>query len=380
MASATSQQIAELPDGGILYEPRALWDIKAFELLDVPQLLPMNREHFCNTEPYPMQVERIALAPINYAFRSTPAGAKFQSVSAVLSACKLLVSSPFRYHLGLTPVFAGALCPGATGEPADPKLYPSGSYGLTALNFERRTLQGKVKGMILPRYGSISWDLSAANRYVSAVPLDVDATMLWEESGGLWPGSARSFGPIPLQELGTLGNFPSGQVPPNPEEGWPYRIDAFAPPAQAGSLDFWQPQTSFTPAKFLQQEATRQGSTVINGMRVHLDQKDMDDAIHIVAAGGLIAPASMRVGCRVQTVGGGSNRDWWRPGAPLCLVLDTITPAVVYELEKPFTLGPGDTLDVMLELPGVSGLGDVEPFAKMFQLGVSFNGWAQIGG
>jgi len=378
----TSQAIADLPDGGILYEPRALWDVKAFELLDVPQLLPMDREHFCNTEPYPMTIERITIAPINYCFRTTPAALSFiwQSMSAVFNAQSVLGSSPFRFHFGLTPVLAGALCPMPTGQPALASPDPSSAYGLVAKNFSRR--------FILPKNGAIVWDLSGGNRYFfndeTSVPFDVKATMVWEELGGLWPGSARTFGPVALGEIGTAGRFPSGAVPPNPEEGWPYCIDAFAPPNQAGSNDFWPPISSFTQQKFMQQESTRQGSTQLTGMRVHLNQVDMDDAlINAVGAppGAIgLAEASTRIGCRVMTTGGGSNRDWWRPGVPLCLVMDTITPAAVYELQKPITLGPGDTLDVQLQLPALPGRPPSEPFQRMFNIGIACNGWTAIAG
>ena len=91
--------------------------------------------------------------------------------------------------------------------------------------------------------------------------------------------------------------------------------------------------------------------------------------------------ASTMVPSRIRTTDGGSGRYWWRPGAPIALVLDHITPAFVYELPVPITVGPGDALDVELEVPlSTTFPDDGTATTPTFNLGVSFNGYAAIEG
>ena len=87
----------------------------------------------------------------------------------------------------------------------------------------------------------------------------------------------------------------------------------------------------------------------------------------------------LELGTRIRTTNGGSKEWWWREGAPLCLVFDTVTPATVYKMPYPITLGPGDTLDVELVVPPLPA-GAVGGTALQHQVntGISFNGWAAI--
>jgi hypothetical protein len=128
-------------------------------------------------------------------------------------------------------------------------------------------------------------------------------------------------------------------------------------------------------------------------MGVAINQIDYDDFAAADADGlgfdtnlGMkFGPVSQRIGCRAR-MGAGVNTDWWwRPGAPLALVLDTITPALVYKLPEPITLSPGDTLSVEADVPGTnyfdSELASItgETDSRV-QLGVSFNGYTAIEG
>ncbi len=120
-------------------------------------------------------------------------------------------------------------------------------------------------------------------------------------------------------------------------------------------------------------------------MAVHMDQIGNDNALaneNAAFDGVPIAPASLRMGSRVRTTNAGSGEDWWRPGAPLALTLDTITPAAVFMLPFPITLTPGDTLDVELVIPGVPPPAVLPPLEvqRAYNVGISLNGWAAIEG
>jgi hypothetical protein len=128
-----------------------------------------------------------------------------------------------------------------------------------------------------------------------------------------------------------------------------------------------------TGGGFKAQQPNRSGSARFTGMRVMLDQLYWD--------GGFadpVAPLATRVGTRVRNISG-SGEWWWRPGAPIALVMDTITPALVYKLPSAITLGPGDTLDVEMRFPAVL-LEQMEGDDISFQIGISFNGYAAIEG
>ncbi len=90
---------------------------------------------------------------------------------------------------------------------------------------------------------------------------------------------------------------------------------------------------------------------------------------------------------RARVQQGGTNTWWWREGAPLALVMPTITPCPVYRFPKPITLGLGEGLTVTGEIP-TDGLypatsfesGDDEFTYESHALYVSVCGYACIPG
>jgi hypothetical protein len=111
-------------------------------------------------------------------------------------------------------------------------------------------------------------------------------------------------------------------------------------------------------------------------LRCFIDQRLYDQRLCAqFGAASRPSPLALRTGTRIRTTGTGSQNYWWRPGAPLALVFDHITPALVMRLSDPITLPPQDQLDVEMEFPGVPGSADTN-----FHVGVSFNGFATIEG
>jgi hypothetical protein len=167
-------------------------------------------------------------------------------------------------------------------------------------------------------------------------------------------------------------------------EKWPYPPDAsFAPDAApAGGSQWWPPEQTFDGRQFDAQESTRSGSTKLTDLRVHIDQRLYDTAMQTAfATPEQPTPMSLRTGTRIRLVNGGTKAWWWRPGAPLALVFDHITPANVYELPEPITLGPEEHLEVELLFPAAFPQPDEEPLEPTaYHLGVSLNGYAAIEG
>jgi hypothetical protein len=218
----------------------------------------------------------------------------------------------------------------------------------------------------------------------------VEVAMLYQEAGGMFFGNgrvhtyrARPYGGQPA--LNPFADFP---------DKWPYPPDLFSAAflynLLPGIPNWWDPLGDFNAKKFKEQEATRQGSTCITDMRAMLNQTGYDAQViaAFTAAFGYaptqkLAPLATRMGTRVKTVGCGSEAWWWRPGAPLALVFDAMSPGLVYDLPEEITLMPGDTLDVeMIFPPNVVTFGSESPVQPTVpvHMGVSFNGYAPIEG
>lgn len=345
---------------GILYEPRSFWSIQTQtpSITEVERVL-LPKRHFFNGERWPIQINRLAVLGVNYSF--VEATAAPNQASSVINRVRIAIAAPQRYHLNSKRFALTAdISPRPTWMPqvglvgADE---PSSLWGQSMLKFDRPVR--------IPRMGSIEWSLSAMTNNVNASTNPV-ATMLYQEAGGsIWPGQARTF-------EATLRALQGPFIQPNSEERWPF-VDT---EGILGSLGFntrnwWPPETHFNAQIFDRQESTRDGSTELTDMRVFIDQREYDEEIFNTAKPNAV---STKIGSRVRTTNGGSNTWWWRPGAPLALTFDHITPANVYWLKDPITLGPGDQLDVELEFPQVPST------ENDMQVGVSLNGFAAIEG
>lgn len=336
-----------------------------------------------------MILERVALCPINYILNTVPAGSTvadtYRQAASILNVVEFSITSPMRYHFSPKSMLKTAgLCPQATGQPRPQP--PVTSPGMSSL-FGQTMLRLR-EPLRIPKDGAIQWDLSAMSPWVlpgsdtpfsqSLTPLS--AWMLYQEVGGLFSGSARSFNAqLPVMAQTAFPNFDQSM-----EECWPYPPDYFGTIAfgdASASNMFWDPRAAFSARNFEQQNATRAGSTTITQLRTMIDQRAYDDDL----AGAIntntweqvqSTPVSTRIGTRITTRNCGSQTWWWRPGAPLALVFDAITPAAVYEFDRPITLGPGDTLEVQMQVPG-QGPASERPF---YHVGISFNGFSAIEG
>lgn len=399
---------------GILYEPRSLWSI-ANVVVPATQSTPLrttlNRQHFTNRTRWPMTLKRVALTAVNYTFSDLldpfAVGANtlfmFQA-AAVVQVISLSISAPQRYNLNAKSVINSATCaPRPTWDPPKPGQIVAGDlFPFTAALTNTSQLMFDHP-LYIPRTAAVEWQLSALSPVVLGVgsegpdpelqaPRTADAaevTMLYQESGGMFFGSARQhrYNPQPWVPPGGLPLSPAAST----EERWPFPpdlisgLDPFV--ALPGTADWWDPKGLFSAKAFKNQNSTRDGATKITDMRVAIDQFFYDltvanafgNVYPLVTQIPVVAPLSTRLGTRVRNVDCGSGAWWWRPGAPLALVFDAKTPALVYDLPEAITLEPGDTLDVEMTMPPnpIQGAGGS---ALTYHIGVSFNGYSPIEG
>lgn len=377
---------------GLIYEPRSLWSIARVASTALDQQFRLDKRHFFNGTRWPIQIRRVALMAVNYVIADAPAGLGGQppeETQQILQKCRVGVSVPQRYHLSSKRmVLTGAVAPEPSGQPPVEQVdigssnffTPSSQYGVSMLKFD--------KPLILPRTGTIEWGLSAHTAY-NGVGKGGDedrltqAWMLYQEEGGLFAGSARAR----RVDLAAFTGNTTQSI-----ESWPYPPDGFGAGVPVGtavaSNNWWPPQSRFPAAgnvpdaagqrntTFAAQESTRAGSTRLTDMRIYVDQLEYDSRMDNAGGYGGHQPSMLatRMGCSVKTVNSGSKTNWWRPGAPVGLVFDYLSPANVYDLPEEITLGPGEQLDVEMTFPA-----EITSTTN-FQIGIAFNGYAAIEG
>jgi hypothetical protein len=343
---------------GLLYEPRSLWSIanvRVAEDAPGPTRVRLPKRHFFNGERYPIELRRLSLCAVNYHL--------MDDTIRFFQHAELAISVPQRYHLNTKRFLPVAgLTARPTWQPSTPFApLSSNLWGSSMLNFDNP--------LYIAKDAFIEWSLSAITPVSDSDVLDpIHAKMLYQEEGGLWPGSVRSHEvELPFISTDVLPGFQF-----DPLEKWPF-FPFGAPAVTGGTNIFWDPRGFFSGNRFLQQEHTRDGSTKLTDMRAAIDQRAYDELQ--VFAGVQPSPLHFRIGTRARMGNGGTKAWWWRPGAPLALVFDHITPACVYELKEPVTLGPGEQLDVEMLFPPIVGEDTAE-----YHVGISFNGFAVIEG
>lgn len=354
---------------GLMFEPRALWDVKRIDATDVEQTVLFDtREAFMNGSRYPIQITEISLAPINYLAASALTLAPGRLTGqAVFNAAEMVLAVRQRQNYSRFPVRLPGYSATPSQEPStrfldlvDPEVTnASGLLGVSHKRFDRP--------FVLPQYGAVEIQLST---YDGAFPPGVRDpqpprfSVAWFEAGGLLEGSARTLTRRPLRDALTTTSALYGAAIPSlvPKVPSPLATNATFPPEHL-----------FTTKDFRAQSPTVQGAQRFTGVTVQIDQIDHDSYWDFNAP---VTPLALRTGCRIRTTDGGTKMDWWRPGAPIGLVLNTVSPAMTYRLPRPLTMEPGDQFEVELTVPPTTR---GEP-ADVYSIGVALNGYAVIEG
>ena len=373
---------------GPWYEPASLWSAAYLSGVGLTTIQArFNKQHLRNGTRWPIVIERVAMCGINYGFDIIGSAADFGAYgaagaggSAVLYSGKLRLGLPFRKNLSRYEINLSNYRPKPTGQPQGSVPPDSSLWGASYLKFGRP--------MVLPRLGSVELGLTSlcsmglgpqGGAILSFSRDDITGYAYYHQSGGLFSGSAR------IKKLTLATDTAITPLVPDPYTGVPFpRPPAYSiPPYIATSPSLWNGKTAMSARDFEQQEATRSGSTEMNGVGVFLDQIDYDNDVKtndplVGATDYKISQLSTRVGIRMRAAHSPSGNWWWRPGAPLALVFDTLTPAVVYELPEPITIAPGDAISASLTLPGANAGTGSTP--QGWQVGMSLNGYTLIEG
>lgn len=359
---------------GLMFEPRAFWDVKRVAATAEQQTVLFDtRDAFMNGSRYPIEITEFALAPINYLAAANLAGTGRASGQAVFNAAEAVLAVRQRQNYSRFPIRLPGYSATPSQEPGMAYYFPqsnnlknaSGLLGISHKRFDR--------SLVLPQYGSVEIQLStysgASPALASVAPPKF--SVAWFEAGGLLEGSSRILTQRPLRDAASPESALYGQVIP---------FNGEFPSLLATNATF-PPEHLFTTKAFRAQSPTVQGAQRFTGVTVQIDQFDYDA---IFSGGGApsvnapMTPLSLRTGCRIRTTSGGTKMDWWRLGAPIGLVLNTISAALTYRLPRPITLEPGDQMEVELTVP--PNTAGVEQQPDTYSIGVALNGYAVIQG
>jgi hypothetical protein len=359
---------------GLIYEPRSFWDVKRVTATSETQAVFFDtRNAFLNGERYPVEISEISLAPINYMAQANlaPLNGRFSGGSC-FEVAKATIAVRQRQNYSRFAMDLRSYSPSRTQAPQT-SYYSDGTNDLTNASSLFGVCHKRFdRPFVLPQFGSAELQLST---YYGAAPAGgaaqpVAFSAAWYEAGGLQEGSMRVLNQRALLDATTPESALYGANIPNAGEF----------PSLVATPATFPPQHLFTAKDFRAQSPTGQGSQRFSGVAVHIDQIAYDGNF----SGGAfppidasMTPLSLRAGCRIRSVDGGSKADWWRPGAPIALVFTHVTPAQVYKLPRPITLMPGDQLEVELNIPAQTPA-DVN--AETYSIGIAFNGYAAIEG
>jgi hypothetical protein len=367
----------------LLYEPRAFWSLARVDTSQ-PQPRPpftvrLPANDFLNGEKYPITLTKALIAPINYTFSRFSNGdplsaANFRNCGvAAVENPRVVISAPQRQYYLRNPGHSQVTTPRPSDTPNNPGSafgtpdYASSLWGLTRWKFD--------KPMVIPRLGDLEFDLSSYTvpPGVAAPPIAAAQIHFEEHGGNLFGGNARQSERFLLN----MYNNVAGGTPPFPPDG-------FGPAGPAYTqLATWPATQRFSAKRYAAENPSSDGSIPVTAFSVMIDQQAHDDTIEgsLLAPlpGSVLSPLSLRVAARARMRNGGTGSWWWRQGAPLALVCPSVTPAQVYDLPEPITLGPGDRLDLEVTAPGpVTIAGEEQPINSVYQIGVSLCGYASI--
>lgn len=367
----------------LLYEPRAFWSLARVDTSQTqprpPFTVRLPANDFLNGEKYPITLTKALVAPINYTFSrfsnaAALSAANFRNCGvAAVENPRVVISAPQRQYYLRNPGHPQVTTPRPSDTPNNPGLafgtpdYASSLWGLTRWQFD--------KPMVIPKLGDLEFDLSTFTipPIVAGPPVDPRATIHFEEAGGnLFGGNARQ---SPTLFLRTYNNT-TGGTPPFPADG--FGLSNFP----QSVLDLWPSTQRYSAKRYAAENPSSDGSIPVTAFSVMIDQSvyDLNIGTSVIAlpdAGSVVTPLSLRVAARARMRNGGTGSWWWRQGAPLALVCPTITPAQVYDLPEPITLGPGDRLDLEVTAPGPVTDGE-QTINSVYQIGVSLCGYASI--
>ena len=358
-----------------LYEPRALWQV-----VDVPftnQLGVVGPEvvlegtEWQNGSRYDFVLTHLILSPINYCVTNdayevlqnvtvsvahSASPIDVQRFSPALGQCLPIAPSPTFGDLSMGQFMPYDSSPRQVPPTVNPRT--------RAVLFAQPRIFDVARWQFdmpyrLVRRGVVQFGLSSLGACETTLELPV--TMGFDEA---W-SSGSAFRQQMRVQQGRLRTA-ADNTEHTPFGGWPLQEG----PVKAGTYvtQLFPPESQFTPRDWQRQEAGRgggDGSGWLQGFTVHLPNyhnlqsadglTKLDDVASSLAADSGVSLAT-RIGVRAKTVNGGTNRSWWREGAPLALVSPTIGAGACMKLQTPIRLGSREQLRVTLRSEGKNNL------------------------
>lgn len=397
----------------VLYEPRALWQV-----VDVPftnqtgvvgEEVILEGTEWMNGSRYDIVLTHMLLAPINYAV-TNDAYEVLQNVSVSLQhGATPLSTQRWMPSLGQTLPIApspayqdfalGQFMPYDSSPRAEPAT--TNARTRTVMFSQPRVFDVARWQFDMPyrlvRRGVVKFGLSRLGAAISTVASEANGilrvTMGFDE--------AWSSGSAFRQQMRTsMGHLSVGDaINSTPFGGLPLQSGPAGVKILSTADNLFPAGSQFTPKEWQRQEAGRgggDGSGWLQGFTVHLpNAQNLGEAgvssVDDVAFGAADSGVSLatRLGVRAETVNGGTNRAWWRPGAPLALVTPTIGASACMKLQAPIRLGSREQLRVILRSEGknnlLAGLSDMaeevtqdRDSAGNHKVGVSLCGYAIV--
>lgn len=400
-------QHGDLPDENVegratgrdeaLYEPRALWqvvDVPFTNQLGVPgEEIILDGTEWMNGSRYDFVLTHMLMCPINYCV-THDAYEVLQNVSVSLSHSASPISLQ-RY----SPAFGQTLPIAPSPTFWDRSLGQQAPYDFSPRQIPAPTVNPRTRRVMAaqPRIFDVArWQFDQPYRLVRrgvvkfglsslpAIGQDINdegqmrVTMGFDEA---W-ATGSAFRQQMRVKQGTIRTGFGTLSPPRATtdfSGFPLQAGPWTEATwdNAGS---YPPESQFGPKDWQRQEAGRgggDGSGWLQGFTVHLpnyrNQGELPVGLGLVnnIDGVPYSPLpdsgvslATRIGVRAETVNGGTNRAWWRDGAPLALVTPTLGASACMKLQTPIRLGSKEQLRVVLRSEGKNNL-----LARLIQLG-----------
>lgn len=366
-----------------IYEPRAFWDVLRVDATSTTQSVQMNRNYFYNGTQWPITITKLGIAPVQYGYSTGAISGSFsRSVeSLVAQGLGVQLAARQRYDFSKNSIAGGNfsslqnnLVPGDAlpGGGVGDTVQQSSRFGAYYAKFDR-TLSVPPKGAVeftpsvliypagrpgidypFPKFGVLFHEVGGQLSFGGQGRVKQQVTL---EAGSDLPGSSIYNDWIPRAPI-------NGYVPSSP-------LGATGVPFPPGHV--------FNAKEFVTQDASvRPGMpSFYEGITVMIDQLEMDDYMATNTQGSAsIASLANFVGVRARMTEGGTKQEWWRPGLPLSLACPDMSPALIHELPAPFTMEPGEQLEVFVNVPAAADL----EVAETYSVAVAVLGFATIEG
>lgn len=351
-----------------LYEPRALWQV-----VDVPFTNQLGVEgpevvlegtEWQNGSRYDFVLTHLILSPINYCV-TNDAYEVLQNVTvSVAHSASPIDVQRFSPALGQclpiapSPTFGDVSMGQFMPYDSSPRQIPVPTVNprTRAVLFAQPRIFDVARWQFdmpyrLARRGVVQFGLSSLGAFGNTIG-GLRTTIGFDEA---W-SSGSAFRQQMRTSLGSLTTVSGAGSP----FGVPLQSNPVGKTIDNGVL--WPPSSQFMPRDWQRQEAGRgggDGSGWLQGFTVHLPNYHNLGNIDDVPSSSFVdsgVSLATRLAARAKTVNGGTNRSWWRDGAPLVLVSPTIGAGACVKLQTPIRLGSREQLRVTLRSEGKNNL------------------------